>query len=584
MSYDGTMTKAVAEELNRRFSGGKIDKIYQPQEDTLVLNLRSRTDRGSLLLSASANNPCAYVTEKKFTNPQTPPAFCMLLRKHLESATITGIDQVEMDRIIRIKVEGFNELFDTVEKTLVIEMMGRYSNIILLDENNVVMDALKRINGSMSRVREVLPGTDYTLEGIVDRANPLKETKAEFMNRLEENEGTSVKNFFIRNYLGVSPLLAREIAYRAGGSDKDPVKLFESNDLYDAFDALFDEIRQSNFKPQSISDGGHIIAFSAVNLTHYPEESKTFYSGPSELLDHTFSARVMEDRVRQKSQNLNKQIKTHLERALNKQEKMEFELRDAKDRQKYKVYGDLISSNAWKIEKGARSVTVDNFYDEMNPLTIPLDETKDGIQNAARYYKKFAKLKHAEKLLAERIDKNRNTIRYLDAMLYNLDDAESIDEVNAIQEEFREDFLKKKFKGHGENKKKKKKKEPGYLAFTSSEGFPIYVGRNNRQNQELTLKFARKDDMWFHVKNGPGSHVIIKTDGEELSDETILEGAALAAYYSRARQSAHVEVDYTKRQFIRRHPSNQPGLVIYTDFSTVAVTPEKTLVEKLKNK
>lgn len=583
MSYDGTMTKAVAEELDSRFTGGKIDKIYQPQDDTLVLNLRSKTDRGSLLLSASANNPCAYITEKKFKNPQTPPAFCMLLRKHLESATINAIEQVEMDRIIKIKVDGFNELFDRVEKTLVIEMMGRYSNIILLDENNTILDALKRINRSMSRVREVLPGGSYTLEGIVDRTNPLKETKEVFMARLHESEGTSLKNFFIRNYLGVSPLIAREIAYRAGGSDKDPVKLFSSEDLYGAFHSLFSEIAASEFRPQSISDAGHIIAFSAVNLTHYPEESKTFYDGPSALLDHTFSARVLEDRVRQKSQNLNKQIKNHLERALHKQEKMEFELRDAKDRQKYKVYGDLISSNAWKIQRGAGEVTLENFYDDMNPLTIPLDETKDGIQNAARYYKKYTKLKHAEKLLADRIEKNRNTIRYLDAMLYNLDDAESIDEVDAIQAEFREDFLKKKYKGHKENKKKKKK-EPEYLTFTSSEGFAMYVGRNNRQNQELTLKFARKDDLWFHVKNGPGSHVIVKTEGEEVGEATIYEGAALAAYYSRARQSAHVDVDYTKRQFIRRHPSNQPGLVLYTDFSTVAVTPEKEIINKLKTK
>lgn len=583
MSYDGTMTKAVAEELDSRFTGGKIDKIYQPQDDTLVLNLRSKTDRGSLLLSASANNPCAYITEKKFKNPQTPPAFCMLLRKHLESATITAIEQVEMDRIIKIKVDGFNELFDRVEKTLVIEMMGRYSNIILLDENNTILDALKRINRSMSRVREVLPGGSYTLEGIVDRTNPLKETKEVFMARLHESEGTSLKNFFIRSYLGVSPLIAREIAYRAGGSDKDPVKLFSSEDLYGAFHSLFSEIAASEFRPQSISDAGHIIAFSAVNLTHYPEESKTFYDGPSALLDHTFSARVLEDRVRQKSQNLNKQIKNHLERALHKQEKMEFELRDAKDRQKYKVYGDLISSNAWKIQRGAGEVTLENFYDDMNPLTIPLDETKDGIQNAARYYKKYTKLKHAEKLLAGRIEKNRNTIRYLDAMLYNLDDAESIDEVDAIQEEFREDFLKKKYKGHRENKKKKKK-EPEYLTFTSSDGFSMYVGRNNRQNQELTLKFARKDDLWFHVKNGPGSHVIVKTEGEDVGEATIYEGAALAAYYSRARQSAHVDVDYTKRQFIRRHPSNQPGLVLYTDFSTVAVTPEKEIIDKLKTK
>ncbi len=582
MSYDGTMTKAVSEELNRRFSGGKIDKIYQPQDDTLVLNLRNKANKGTLLLSASANNPCAYVTEKKFKNPQTPPAFCMLLRKHLESTTITSIEQVEMDRILRIKVEGFNELFDRVEKTLVIEMMGRYSNIILLDEENIILDALKRINRSMSRVREVLPGSTYTLEGIMDRANPLKEGKDAFLNRLRENEGTSVKNFFIRNYLGVSPLIAGEIAYRAGGSDKDPIKVYDKDELYDAFDSLFTEIRNAQFKPQSISDGRRIIAFSAVNLTQYPEESKTFYSGPSELLEHTFSSRVLEDRVRQKSQNLNKQMKTHLERALTKQEKMEFELRDAKDRQKYKVYGDLLSSNVWKIKKGVKEVTLDNFYNEMRPLTIPLDETKDGIQNAARYYKKFAKLKHAEKLLVERIDKNRNTIRYLDAMLYNLEDAESIDEVDAIQEEFREDFLKKKYKGQLDSQNKRKK-QTEYLSFTSTEGFPIFVGRNNRQNQELTLKFARKDDVWFHVKNGPGSHVIVKADGRPISEKTLIEAASLAAYYSRARQSANVEVDYTKRQFIRRHPSNQPGLVIYTDFSTIAVTPEKELVENLKN-
>lgn len=582
MSYDGTMTRAVSEELNALYSGGKIDKVYQPQQDTIVLNLRSHQARGSLLLSASANNPCAYITEKKFQNPATPPNFCMLLRKHVESTVIQKIYQIEMDRILCIEVEGFNDLFDKVKKTLIIEMMGRHSNIILLDENGKIVDALKRINHSTSRVREILPGIHYTLEGIMDRVNPLKEKEDAFLEAANGEDALSVKNFFIRRYLGVSPLIASEIAYRAGFSDKDPMKTVDKIALYESFNELMDELRNNDYKPQSISDGHKIIAFSALNLKHYPEENKTFYDSPSELLDQTFIMRVMEDRIRQKSQNLHKQIKNYLERALTKQEKMEMELREAKDRKKLKVYGDLLSSNAWKIEKGCREITLENFYDNMEPITIPLDDTKDGIQNAASYYKKFTKLKHAETTLTSRIEKNRTTIQYLDSMLYNLEDATTIGEVDSIQEEFREDYLKKKFKDHGHSGKKKHSKKADYLEFTSSDGQPIYVGRNNRQNQELTLKFARKNDYWFHVKNGPGSHVILKTEGTEPSENVLRQCAELAAYYSRSRQSSNVEVDYTKRQFIRRHPSNQTGLVIYTDFSTLYVTPNKEHIEQLK--
>ncbi|WP_322626970.1 NFACT RNA binding domain-containing protein [Aedoeadaptatus coxii] len=582
MSYDGTMTRAVSEELNALYSGGKIDKVYQPQQDTIVLNLRSHQARGSLLLSASANNPCAYITEKKFQNPATPPNFCMLLRKHVESTVIQKIYQIEMDRILCIEVEGFNDLFDKVKKTLIIEMMGRHSNIILLDENGKIVDALKRINHSTSRVREILPGIHYTLEGIMDRVNPLKEKEDAFLEAANGEDALSVKNFFIRRYLGVSPLIASEIAYRAGFSDKDPMKTVDKIALYESFNELIDELRNNDYKPQSISDGHKIIAFSALNLKHYPEENKTFYDSPSELLDQTFIMRVMEDRIRQKSQNLHKQIKNYLERALTKQEKMEMELREAKDRKKLKVYGDLLSSNAWKIEKGCHEITLENFYDNMEPITIPLDDTKDGIQNAASYYKKFTKLKHAEATLTSRIEKNRTTIQYLDSMLYNLEDATTVGEVDSIQEEFREDYLKKKFKDHGHSGKKKHSKKADYLEFTSSDGQSIYVGRNNRQNQELTLKFARKNDYWFHVKNGPGSHVILKTEGTEPSEDVLRQCAELAAYYSRSRQSSNVEVDYTKRQFIRRHPSNQTGLVIYTDFSTLYVTPNKEHIEQLK--
>lgn len=582
MSYDGTMTRAVSEELNALYSGGKIDKVYQPQQDTIVLNLRSYQARGSLLLSASANNPCAYITEKKFQNPATPPNFCMLLRKHVESTVIQKIYQMEMDRILCIEVEGFNDLFDKVKKTLIIEMMGRHSNIILLDENGKIVDALKRINHSTSRVREILPGIHYTLEGIMDRVNPLKEKEDAFLEAANGEDALSVKNFFIRRYLGVSPLIASEIAYRAGFSDKDPMKTVDKIPLYRSFKELMDELRNNDYKPQSISDGHKIIAFSALNLKHYPEENKTFYDSPSELLDQTFIMRVMEDRIRQKSQNLHKQIKNYLERALTKQEKMEMELREAKDRKKLKVYGDLLSSNAWKIEKGCHEITLENFYDNMEPITIPLDDTKDGIQNAASYYKKFTKLKHAEATLTSRIEKNRTTIQYLDSMLYNLEDATTVGEVDSIQEEFREDYLKKKFKDHGHGGKKKHSKKADYLEFTSSDGQAIYVGRNNRQNQELTLKFARKNDYWFHVKNGPGSHVILKTEGTEPSEDVLRQCAELAAYYSRSRQSSNVEVDYTKRQFIRRHPSNQTGLVIYTDFSTLYVTPNKEHIEQLK--
>ncbi|MCD1147122.1 NFACT RNA binding domain-containing protein [Peptoniphilus sp. KCTC 25270] len=581
MSFDGTVTKALIYELNEQFTGGKVDRIFQTEKDELLLQLRSGKNRGNLILSASANNPRAYITQEKKKNPSTPPAFCMLLRKHLESATILGFEQIEMDRMIHIHLEGTNELFDRVQKILAIEIMGRHSNIILIDkESHTVIDSIKRVNSMVSRVRQVLPGLPYSYEEILSKENPLKETPERFREKFENSSDVSVKNFLLQNYMGFSPLIAREISYRATIEDALPLSHMKEElpKLEEAFFSTMKILKENRYEPNGIFEGDRVVAFSCLPLTQYPDSSRKSYDSISEMLDNIFTSKDLGDRIRQKSQNLHKMIKNQLDRALKKQEKMELELRDAKEREKYKIYGDVLSANSWAVERGDQEVTLENFYDNMNPVTIPLDIKKDAVQNAAHYYKKYSKLKHAESTIQEQLKHTRGDIRYLDELLFTLEEAESVEDIDLIKEEFREEFLKK---SPSSQKKKKKEKQRDFLSFETETGEKIYVGRNNRENGELTLKFARKDDLWFHVKSGPGSHVILRSP-EEPTKEAIEMAASLAAYYSRQKLSANVEIDYTERKYIKRHPLNQPGLVIYTDFQTIFVTPDKKIFSKLK--
>lgn len=583
MSFDGTITRALVFELNRDYKGGKIDKVYQTEKDELVLQIRCGSNRGNLVISSSANNPRMYITNEKKRNPTSPPAFCMLLRKHLESSTILSFQQLEMDRIIKIHLSTTNELFDQVEKSLVVEIMGRHSNIILIhEESQIIIDSIKRVNQSLSRVRQVLPGLIYSTQEIINKKNPLQVTEESFYQDLELTDQGKIKDFFIQTYMGLSPLIAREIHFRSDlpSTPIGSLSQKDKEDLYLAFKSIIEDLNQERYRPNQVLDDDRTIAFSCIELRQYPKKDIEYFDTISQLLDKVYSNKDLKERIQQKTQNIQKLVKIQLDRTLKKQEKMELELREAKDRRIYKIYGDVLSANSWAVHRGDPEVTLENFYDDMNPITIPLDIKKDAIQNAAFFYKKYSKLKHAENTINVQLKKTRSQIQYLDSLLYHIESCQSIDEIDEVQEEFRVEFLKKR----SDPKKKGNKKQDKFLTYRTQDESLILVGRNNRENAELTLKVAKNNDLWFHVKNGPGSHVILRVEGEKPSEQSIIEAAHLAAYYSRQKNSENVEVDFTQRRNVKRHPSNQLGLVTYTDFKTLYITPHTPSLKLLEEK
>lgn len=580
MAYDGSVLRAVIYELTQKLSNGRIDKIYQPEKDEIILNIRNQGNKFKLLLSASNSNPRAYITESEKENPQQPPAFCMLLRKHLDGGRICGFSQYKMDRIMKIEIMSKNELGDDVTKSLIIEIMGKYSNIILVNnENNKIIDSIKRVNFHMSRVREILPGLTYEVQSISDKKNPLEENSDSFINELDKSDkNKKILKFLTNTYTGISSVLSREILFRANIDENTTISsIQDNNDLTKTFIKMFEDINNNIYNPVEIIENNKIISFAAIDLTSYPIKEKKYINSISELLDNYYIEKDNNQRIEDKSSDIKKIVKNSLDRDRKKLEKQIDELNEAKNRDKYKIYADLISANIYKVGKGEKFLETENFYDNMKTIKVPLNEKYSASENANRYYKKYSKLKSAAKRLEEEIEKSKNSIAYLETVLLNIDISNNINDIDEIREElFEMGYIKK-----SKSKKNKKNKESNYLEFTSVDGHKILVGKNNKQNEKLTLKEASREDTWFHVKTGAGSHVIIKNNGEELSEKAIQQGAALAAYYSSFRNSSNIEVDTTIRKNIKRHPSKIPGLVLYVDFNTIIVNNPKEIVEKL---
>lgn len=582
MSYDGSVLRSVIYELNEKLTNGRIEKIYQPEKDEITLNIRNNGIKYKLLLSASSNNPRIYLTTIDKDNPQTPPTFCMLLRKHLESARIISFEQYKMDRVFKMNVISKNELGDEITKSLIVEIMGKYSNIILVNnEDNKIYDSIKRVNEHMSRVREILPGIIYNIESISDKLNPLTRTKDEFSEDFKNtDENKSIKKFLMNTYTGISPLLTREISHRASLDETRPISSLSSEEFNTLSNTFFDfvnDLNENKYNPSYVLENNKIIAFSAVNLSIYPEDERTYVESISELLDTYYAKKDNDQRMKDKSSTIKKVVKNNLDKNIKKLEKQSEELNEAMNREKFKIYADLISANLYKIEKGQKSIEVENFYDNMNLISVPLDERYSGSENANRYYKRYSKLKHAANRLISEIEKSKSNIDYLETVLLNIEFSDEVSDIEEIKEELKETGFIKKTKT-----KKKNKKESKFLEFKSIDGYKIIVGKNNKQNEELTLKIASKDDMWFHVKGGAGSHVVIKNNGDDLSDKAIYEAASLAAYYSSFKNSNNIEVDYTTRKNIKRHPSKVPGLVIYVDFSTINVNDTEKTIQKIE--
>lgn len=590
MAFDGIVTKAVVNELKTLLVGGRVDKIYQPEKDEILIYIRSKGKNYRLLISSASNNPRIYLTDITKENPPSPPMFCMLLRKHLIGGTILNIEQFHLDRIVSIDISSINELGDPSEKTLIVEIMGKHSNIIFIEkEDNKIIDSVKRVSFDMSRVRQILPGNIYNYPPNQDKSNPLLTSKEEFLDLIEsENLKTPIFKFFYFNYMGLSPLISKEICFNSDIDIKRSIgslSSIEISSLYDNFYKIISKAISNDYKPMYIKDSHNkILAFYCLDIYKFGEEGKYFLPSISQVLDLVYDSKDSFDRVSQSSQAIRKLVQTKLDRAINKLSKQSNELIDSRDREKYKIYADLISANIHNIKPGMKSVSLANFYDEnMEELKVPLDDKLSSPENAQRYYRRYSKLKSRENILKKQIKETRDEIDYLENVLISIDHSNKVNEIQEIKDELiTENYIRDTSKDRQRRKRRKKATIKPYH-YISQDGFDIFVGKNNVQNEYVTLKLARKDDLWLHVQGMPGSHVIIKKDNKEIPSTTLEEAAILAAFYSKAKNSSNVSIDYTEKKHVRKPSGSKTGMVIYDNFKTINISPSKEKINKIKS-
>lgn len=556
MALDGIFLHHIKNEISAFAVGARVEKIHQPSKEELVFSLRSREGAKKMLVSARADSARIHFTEFPPENPAKPPMLCMLFRKHLLSAKITDIEQDGLERILTIGFDSTNELGDPVHFSLIVEIMGRYSNVILVDENGIVVDALKRVDEEKSQVRTILPGEKYVSPPAQDKMNIFDDDETLIENRIRESRKTMPKAFQDA-VMGVSPIVCREYE---NGAPLSVIKQYAKNPEFSVV----------------VTDKPFDFAFMSINQYGSLASLKEFDS-PSALLDYFFYEKVRIDRIRQRSAELFKTLQNLQERAVRKAANREKELEECKDKETYRIFGDLIISNQYALKKGAPYYDLQNYYDENKTVRIPADVTLSPAQNAQKYYKEYRKKQIAETKLTDFIAQARQEAEYLDSVIDSLSRAETDSEISAIRTELAETgFLKRK------SFKSKNEKALKPMEYESTEGFKIFVGRNNVMNDKLTLKTAKNYDLWFHVKDTAGSHVVVQNDGREFTDKVIREAALLASYNSKAGHSSNVPVDYTIIKNVKKPAGAKPGMVIYDDYKTEFVTPNMEEIERIK--
>ena len=566
MAFDGITIANIVHELNRNLLDGRINKIAQPETDELLLTIKTPGGQRRLSISASASLPLIYLTEGNKPSPMTAPNFCMLLRKHINNGRITKIWQPKLERIIHFEIEHLDELGDLCKKELIVEIMGKHSNIIFCNEDGTIIDSIKHVSSQMSSVREVLPGRTYFIPDTMEKSDPLSVSFAEFQRVLTEKPMPLSKAVYT-SFTGISPVVAEEICYLSGiDSSLTPRELSEDllTHLYRQFTLYFEEVSAGHFSPAIYYHGAEPKEFSALPLTHFSQYIRKEYDSISRLLEDYYAEKNTLTRIRQKSVDLRRVVQTALERNRKKYDLQAKQLRDTENREKFKVYGELIHTYGYNLEPGAKKLEALNYYtNEM--ITIPLDSTKTPQENALKYFEKYNKQKRTFEALTSLIEETRDDISYLESVSNALDIALSEDDLTQIKEELIESgYIRRKFT------KKKVKITSKPFHYLSSDGYHIYVGKNNLQNEELTFHFASGNDWWFHAKGIPGSHVIVKTNGEELPDRTFEEAGKLAAYYSKNRGSEKIEIDYIEKKHVKKPKGAKPGFVVYyTNYSLI---------------
>ncbi len=588
MAYDGILMSALTSELKNRLTGGRIDKIHQPEKDALIIHIKSSKEKCMLYVSANSNLPHMTITEEKMNNPLKAPMFCMLLRKHLTGGRILDVHQYGLERVIMIDIEARNELGDLTVKRLNIEIMGKHSNIILTDTvDNVILDSIKRIPFSVSRIRQILPGLTYTfLE--TDKANLLEADDHIFADKLENTaKSTPVFKWLYMNYQGLSPAISRSLCYQAHLDESADILALGKQDranLYKALDQLKSAIKAHLFSPVIVKETstGKFIDLSAFDLSHFPEGEYTLdhMDSISSVIFEYYNKKDKVNRMLHKTQNLRKFLSQRIDRLNNKLQKLKEEQLYAENAEDSKVLGELILANLYQIEKGMHKVTVLNYYEENTPeITINLDSRLTPSENAQKYFKKYNKLKTAQTELAVQTAEAEADLNYLEQVMTAVEQSSDPVNIEEIRQELVEvGIMKRK---HQQKQRSKSKFKP--LRYKSSEGYEILVGKNNLQNDYLTLKYASNKDMWLHTKIIPGSHVIVRTQGDDLSEQTIYEAACIAAWHSKGRLSGQVPVDYTLVKHVSKPGGAKPGMVIYLTNQTVYVTPDEEDIASMRD-
>lgn len=598
MAFDGLVISNLVYELNNTILNAKISKIAQPENDELLFTIKGPNGQFRLAMSASASLPFLYLTDTNKPSPLTAPNFCMVLRKHIGNGRITRIYQPHMERIINFDIEHLDEMGDLCTKTLIVELMGKHSNIIFCNSDGMIIDSIKHVSAMMSSVREVLPGRTYCIPATQeDKLNPLEVTEEAFMESVMKKPTTITKAIYT-SFTGISPVIAGEICYRASIDGDMPVDSLDADGkkhLFHNFLWLMEDVKNHDYCPNIITRGKEPIDFCCFKLSEYLDNAPTRsilsssseefttdsyqmteYDSISKVLEQYYASKNVYTRIRQKSVDLRKIVNTALDRNRKKYQLQEKQLRDTDKRDKYKVYGELIHTYGYGLTEGAKELEALNYYtNEM--IKIPLDPTLDAKTNAQKYFDKYNKLKRTYEALTDLIQETQTEIAHLESIATSLDIALTEDDLVQIKEELVEfGYIKRK----RTDKKAKIKSKPFH--YLSSDGYHIYVGKNNYQNEELTFKFATGNDWWFHAKGMSGSHVIVKSNNEELPDRVFEEAGKLAAYYSKGRDNDKIEIDYLQKKNVKKPNGSAPGFVVYYTNYSLTIQPdisELTLIE-----
>lgn len=587
MAFDGITVHAIASELNSVLKDGRIDKIHQPERDTITIGVRTKNGAYRLLLCANPSCARVHLSSVSMENPASPPMFCMLMRKHIGSGKITRIEQSGFERIIHIYIESYDEMGYLSEKLLICELMGKHSNIILLNKDGKIIDSVYHIDFTVSSVRQILPGLIYTAPPAQGKENPLLASKDDIKAHFD-SPSLPLYRAIMDNYTGISPVMAREAVFRGAGhteiitGDASPKALDSSAYI---FSMMIKNVISCEYQPTVVSDSetGKLIDFAPLGITQFETMGNAVrYETVNEAAEAFYMQKSAQNSLKQKSSDLIKFVVNNLERCRKKLQLENEIIEKAKSMDKYKIYGDLITANIYRITEGMKHIECENFYSEENEsIKIALKEDLSPSANAQRYYKKYNKEKTALRETQKQKELNLKEIDYLESVKEAIELAESGPEISMIREELTEvGYLKNR-----NTNKRKKKALPSPMHFISDDGYDIYVGKNNTQNDYVTLKLSRSTDIWFHTKNIHGSHAIVRTPNAlDVPERTYMQAASLAAYYSKARESENVAVDYTEVKNVKKPSGAKPGMVIYVNYNTIYTNPDKELTQRLKAK